>query len=334
LKQPRTARAVVVLVSAVFAAGCASGEAQDTANSDLGDGGPGGIGNDADASPAPSDSGGVRPDEGEDKGDGSAGIDGGACAVGGTPCTLSNPCLSGVLACTGGTASCVSTGNQPDGTSCGANFVCLSGTCTACEKGSPCAPANACHTGRIDCSTGRPTCQDTGTSVADGTSCGSRGICASGTCDPCGAHGEQCCAGGACGGSPLACIAATASSCHSNVTPQCTCGRLEQGMELESQAVWSCDGRFQLVLQGDGNLVLYMGNTALWSSATVGSGATFAVMQDDGNFVVYTSGYAPVWSSGTAGAGCGAFLALQGDGNLVVYNASSKALWNSRTCCH
>ena len=43
--------------------------------------------------------------------------------------------------------------------------------------------------------------------------------------------------------------------------------------------------------QKDGNFVLYRtsNNQALWASGTNGSGSVKAVMQDDGNLVVYDS---------------------------------------------
>jgi hypothetical protein len=106
-------------------------------------------------------------------------------------------------------------------------------------------------------------------------------------------------------------------------------------MELApGDSFWSCDGRFFLTLQSDNNLVLYqVGASALWSSNTVGTGATTAVFQDDGNFVLYTAAGAPVWSTVTT-PGCGAKLAVQTDGNLVVYDAASAPLWSSGSCCH
>lgn len=246
----------------------------------------------------------------------------------------SNPCEHGVIDCASGTPTCVSTGNVADGTSCGTNLVCHAGACTACTPGAACTPGNDCHTGSIDCSTGASVCQDTGASVPDGTSCAG-GVCQSGTCNACGASGQTCCAGNACGGSPLSCIGGAASTCGSTVIPQCTCGSFRQQMHLQApESIWSCDGRFQLAMQSDGNLVLYFSGSALWSSNTAGTGASDAVMQDDGNFVLYTGGGTAVWSSATAGSGCGTYLAVQTDGNMVIYNGAGTSLWSTGTCCH
>ncbi len=91
----------------------------------------------------------------------------------------------------------------------------------------------------------------------------------------------------------------------------------------------SVDGRFRLEYQWDGNLVLYMGGTALWSSGTYGRSAGRAIMQDDGNFVVYDAEGRDAWSSATCG-NPGAYLVVQSDGNMVVYSAVW-ALWASGT---
>lgn len=100
-----------------------------------------------------------------------------------------------------------------------------------------------------------------------------------------------------------------------------------------NQRLTSADGRFALVYQGDGNLVLYDANWSdIWSSNTYGATYGQAVMQDDGNFVVYDGGGAAVWSSGTWG-NPGAWLTAQNDGNLVIYSASNVPLWSSGTCC-
>lgn len=138
--------------------------------------------------------------------------------------------------------------------------------------------------------------------------------------------------------SPTACQAAPTPTPPPAPTPAPTpapspsCGRLVAGQALgQGQSVASCDGRFRLVMQGDGNLVLYQGGVALWHTFTNGKGGATAVMQADGNFVLYTAGGTALWHTWTFNRP-GAFLAVQNDGNLVLYSGST-ALWNSRTCC-
>ena len=101
---------------------------------------------------------------------------------------------------------------------------------------------------------------------------------------------------------------------------------LGEGVTLGAgQFVLSPDGRFELVMQADGNLVVYAaGRTgALWASGTSGDRDASLAMQDDGNLVVYrpsstgavrpaaTGNAGPggpataVWASGTAAPGVG-----------------------------
>merc|ERR1712126_218228 len=57
-----------------------------------------------------------------------------------------------------------------------------------------------------------------------------------------------------------------------------------------------------LVFQGDGNLCLYRSDgKPLWCSMTNGRPVNVLPLQDDGNLVLYNGGRA-YWSSGTAGA--------------------------------
>jgi len=95
-------------------------------------------------------------------------------------------------------------------------------------------------------------------------------------------------------------------------------------------AIRSQDGRSILIMQTDGNLVLYRFLTggrhiARWSTGTNDQIVTQAVMQGDGNFVVYGP-HGALWNSGTHG-NPGAWLVLQNDGNLVIYDASGAPLW-------
>ena len=88
-------------------------------------------------------------------------------------------------------------------------------------------------------------------------------------------------------------------------------------------------GLSSLVMQGDGNLVLYNGKTPVWASQTMGKGTGpyRAAMQSDGNFVVYDIKNTPTWATGTnRGAGKYA-VALQG-AKFVVLN-SNAIVWAS-----
>jgi hypothetical protein len=118
--------------------------------------------------------------------------------------------------------------------------------------------------------------------------------------------------------------------------PTAWCGSLRPGEALlAGDKLWSCDKRFYLTMQTDGNLVLYQSQngltTALWSSGTWLSTGNVAMMQDDGNFVLYDATRTPIWSSSTWGWQ-NSYLAVQDDGNLVIYNGTIP-LWASQTCC-
>ncbi|SFD99383.1 D-mannose binding lectin [Chitinophaga sp. CF118] len=106
---------------------------------------------------------------------------------------------------------------------------------------------------------------------------------------------------------------------------------LQAGQQLsQGQLIRSSDGRFILVMQGDGNLVLYYYNVPLWDSGTYGnSSINRAVMQGDGNFVLYDTNNAAHWDSGTYNYP-GGYVVLQDDGNLVIYQ-NGVARWDSNT---
>lgn len=116
--------------------------------------------------------------------------------------------------------------------------------------------------------------------------------------------------------------------------PSSTCGELHggQGVYL-NQLLSSCDGRFQLIMQGDGNLVLNQpGVGPLWATNTAGQWVAEAFMQADGNFALY-SGDGHAWFN-TGGGHPGARLVVRNDGNLMLYDAAGSPLWSSGTCCH
>lgn len=110
------------------------------------------------------------------------------------------------------------------------------------------------------------------------------------------------------------------------------CGFVQPGKGLAAGTTRSsCNKKYDLAMQTDGNLVLYhKGVGAIWATGTNGKGGHDAQMQKDGNFVLYTAGNKALWDSNTDGDE-GAYLAIQDDGNLVVYSAWGKALWDSNT---
>ncbi|MFC4912022.1 hypothetical protein [Actinomadura gamaensis] len=101
---------------------------------------------------------------------------------------------------------------------------------------------------------------------------------------------------------------------------------LKPGRTLKAgQYLRSSNGRYKLVMQADGNLVVYRGSSSIWSSHTWVKGSS-ATMRTDGDLVV-AKGSHRYWNSHTAGHK-GAYLSLQNDGNAVVYQGRT-ALWSS-----
>ncbi|MFD3722919.1 hypothetical protein [Streptomyces sp. NPDC058674] len=110
--------------------------------------------------------------------------------------------------------------------------------------------------------------------------------------------------------------AATASAADPTECVRYTSGNSEHlavGERLDSGArLVPTPGRPELVMQADGNLVIYaVGNIGrpdlpLWYSGTYGNWGAYALMQEDGNFVVYKKDGGPgkggaLWASGTYG---------------------------------
>jgi hypothetical protein len=96
-------------------------------------------------------------------------------------------------------------------------------------------------------------------------------------------------------------------------------------------SIQSDSGRYRLLYQTDGNLVLSDERThvAVWATNTQGTPGRL-VMQDDGDLVLYDGGNRAAWSSATAG-NPSAYFALENDGNLVIYNAVGQRIWDRLT---
>lgn len=104
------------------------------------------------------------------------------------------------------------------------------------------------------------------------------------------------------------------------------------GMLYAGQYLQSTDGRFSLVMQTDGNLVLYgPAYQALWSSGTNGLSVAYAILQSsDGNFVLYNSSGTAVWNAGTAGLGA-VTATVQSDGGFDLNTSSGASVWSTPT---
>jgi hypothetical protein len=105
---------------------------------------------------------------------------------------------------------------------------------------------------------------------------------------------------------------------------------LREGQTLKpGDGLRSRNRRFALRMQSDGNLVLTTdhGRKVRWDTQSGGNRGAAAVLQKDGNFVLYNSARQPIYASGTHGRGHR--LVLQDDGNLVLVDAGNAPLWSA-----
>lgn len=133
-----------------------------------------------------------------------------------------------------------------------------------------------------------------------------------------------------------------------------------------SRAIWEAktmNRGTQAIFQNDGNLVVYApGNRSIFSSNTSGRRANKLVVQDDGNVVIYNRS-TPLWATNTNnndsnngnGNGWGfrggsvnpghefyksqkiysgdrgVYLVLQNDGNLILARSNGEVIWAAAT---
>ncbi len=89
------------------------------------------------------------------------------------------------------------------------------------------------------------------------------------------------------------------------------------------ESLLSPNGEYELIMQEDGNLVLYhrTTNKARWSTMTTGQSVAAAVMQIGGEFMLCGYQNQVYWKSGTGipfGLG-GSFVTVNDDGFLIIY---------------
>ncbi|MFV0458314.1 MAG: putative Ig domain-containing protein [Actinomycetales bacterium] len=100
---------------------------------------------------------------------------------------------------------------------------------------------------------------------------------------------------------------------------------ISRGQALRS-GMFVVAGQYRLIMQVDGNLVLYGPGGAVWQSDTHVRYA-FVVLQGDGNLVMYSRTGQYLWGTGTQHRD-GTELRLQADGNLVLYRRDGTYVWH------
>ncbi|MFF4406073.1 hypothetical protein ACFY2W_09590 [Streptomyces sp. NPDC001262] len=99
-----------------------------------------------------------------------------------------------------------------------------------------------------------------------------------------------------------------------------------------NMAFTSGSGNTLLRLQEDGNLVVYKVTgepKPAWQAENAWHQGYEAIMQEDGNFVLYNRDRRAVWASNTSGHP-GAVLVVQDDHNVVIYS-KGQAIWQTNT---
>ncbi len=106
---------------------------------------------------------------------------------------------------------------------------------------------------------------------------------------------------------------------------------MQDSYMFAGQSLYTANRTYRLVLQTDGNLVLYdQSGKALWATGTNGIPPGFLALQPDGNLVLYSQDGRPIWYTKTAGYS-GDSLVIQQDGNLVLYSQYQTPLWDTQT---
>jgi hypothetical protein len=107
---------------------------------------------------------------------------------------------------------------------------------------------------------------------------------------------------------------------------------LAAGHQLTSgQRLTSPDRRSTAIMQSDGNFVVYGAGSALWQTRTSNKAVNGRlVLQTDGNLVLRRTDNVAAWTSATNGTGSNGTLTMQNDQNLVLY-VGGRARWSTRT---
>ncbi|MFD8479350.1 hypothetical protein [Kitasatospora sp. NPDC059673] len=122
--------------------------------------------------------------------------------------------------------------------------------------------------------------------------------------------------------------------------PSAFCPDIPSSPGLITSGSWAQSASVWLVIQRDGNIVMYRkrDDKAIWSSGTWGHDGAMLRMQEDGNLVLYKPAAHltdAIWATGTSWSP-GAYALLQDDGNFVIYKrggspSTGGAIWSTGT---
>ncbi len=99
-----------------------------------------------------------------------------------------------------------------------------------------------------------------------------------------------------------------------------------------NQHLTSANGKYRLVFQSDGNLVLQRQSdlAQLWTSNTAHQNGKRLVLGADGNLTLQSHSRSPAWTSNTRGSHVNR-LTLHNDGSLAMYDTANKQIWSAET---
>lgn len=110
---------------------------------------------------------------------------------------------------------------------------------------------------------------------------------------------------------------------------------------VPNQFHYSPNGRYFVVFQSDGNLVVYRAGSpqpqnAIWASGTNGISGGLAMLQHDANFVISKDSWTPqraaAWTSGTNMTPTDSappFVSIRDDGSIAVAGWGAAIKWSS-----
>ena len=98
------------------------------------------------------------------------------------------------------------------------------------------------------------------------------------------------------------------------------------GILRRNKYLESSNGKYQLHLRENGNLVLTCGARAIWTSYTTNNTVDFLYFDEDGtNLILLGKDNSTIWRAPMTRLG--KRLVLQDDGKLVLYNSCNRSIW-------